>query len=338
MKKTLVAVLLGVFISSMAFGGIFDFFKKGDKEDSQQKKIGIVLSTGGLGDQSFNDSAYRGLKEAEEDFNIEFRYVEPASSAEDEQYLRQFAETDYDLIVGTGFLMANAVEKMATDYPDTQFAIIDSVVDKPNVASLVFKEHEGSFLVGALAAMMTESDVIGFVGGMDVPLIRKFQAGYIQGAKYVNEDIEVLSVYTSGSSNPFNDPVAGKENTLSLIKQDADVIYHAAGGTGMGVIESAKQQEVYAIGVDSNQDPVAPGTVLTSMIKKVDNAVYNVTKDVVNDNFQGGIHSFGVAEEGVGVTDYEFTKDEIGEENIKRVEEIKAKIKSGEIEVSESIE
>lgn len=335
MKKVLTAVLLGVFVSSMAFGGIFDMFNK--KGDSKAKKVGIVLSIGGLGDKSFNDSAYRGLEQARKELGIEFKYVEPASPAEDEQYLRQFAEAGYDLVIGTGFLMADSVKKVAEEYPDLKFAIIDSVIDLPNVASLVFKEHEGSFLVGALAGLMTKSNVVGFVGGMDIPLIRKFQSGYIQGVKYVNPNAKILAVYTSGSSNPFNDPVAGKENALSLIGQGADVVYHAAGGTGMGVIEAAKQKGVFAIGVDSNQDGVAPGTVLTSMIKKVDRAVFETTKAISENNFKSGMNVFGVAEDGVGTTDYEFSKDIIGQTNIDKINQIREDIKSGKIVVKEQV-
>jgi len=337
MKKVLTAVLLGVFVSSMAFGGFFDMFKKKEGAESGAKKIGIVLSIGGLGDKSFNDSAYRGLVQAKKDLAIEFKYVEPGSPAEDEQYLRQFADAGYDLVIGTGFLMKDSVEKVAGEYPDLKFAIIDSVIDLPNVASLVFKEHEGSFLVGALAGLMTKSNVVGFVGGMDIPLIRKFQSGYIQGVKYVNPNAKILGVYTSGSSNPFNDPVAGKENTLSLIGQGADVVYHAAGGTGMGVIEAAKQKGVFAIGVDSNQDGTAPGTVLTSMIKKVDRAVFETTKSITENNFKAGVNVFGVTEDGVGTTDYEFTRDIIGEAKIAKIDQIREDIKTGKIVVKEQV-
>jgi len=294
-------------------------------------KVGLVLSVGGLGDKSFNDSAYRGLADAEKNLGIEFKYVEPASPAEDEQYLREFAENDYDLVVGVGFLMRDALEQVATDFPEVKFALIDETVELPNVSSLLFAEDEGSFLVGALAAMMSETGTVGFVGGMEVPLIKKFQAGFEAGAEYVNGDIKTLGIYTSGP-NPFNDPVRGKENALSLIKQGADVVYHASGGTGVGVIAAAKQSGVYAIGVDSNQDAVAEGVVLTSMIKNVDIAVYNTTKDVIANDFKAGINVLGVAEGGVGTTDFEFTRDAIGEEKLAKLEEIKEKIINKEIQ------
>ncbi len=291
-------------------------------------KVGIVLSSGGLGDKSFNDSAYRGLENAKKDLGIEFKYVEPAYPSEG--YLREYAEAGYDLVIATGFLMKDATEKVAKDFPDVKFALIDEVSTLPNVSSLVFAEDQGSFLVGALAAMMSKTGSVGFVGGMEIPLIQKFQKGYEMGAKYVNPNIKLGSLYTSGS-NPFNDPVRGKENALSLIKQGADVVYHAAGGTGIGVIEAAKEAKVFAIGVDSNQDGIAQGTVLTSMMKYVDVAVYNAVKAVKEGTFKGGEQRFGVKEGGVGTTEFEFTKDAIGADNLAKLEAIKKDIIDGKI-------
>ncbi len=326
-----------LFITMLAMATLFLAACGGKKEEGKEVaaesklNVGIVLSIGGLGDKSFNDSAYRGLEEAKKDLGINFKYVEPASPAEDEQYLREFAENNYDLVIAVGFLMKDATEIVAKDFPNVKFAIIDETVDLPNVTSLLFAEDEGSFLVGALAAMMSETGTVGFVGGMEVPLIQKFQAGYEAGAKYVNPEIKTLSIYTSGP-NPFNDPVRGKENALSLIKQGADVVYHAAGGTGVGVIDAAKEAGVYAIGVDSNQDAVAEGVVLTSMLKNVDVAVYNTVKAVQDGNFKGGIERLGVAEGGVGTTNFEFTKDKIGEDRLAKLDEIKNKIINKEIQ------
>jgi basic membrane protein A len=327
MKKIFTLLTLVSLMLLTACGGKKEAAKTEEKDTI---KVGIVLSTGGLGDKSFNDSAYRGLEMAQKDLGIEFKYVEPASPSEDEGFLREYAENGYDLVIATGFLMKDAAQKVATDFPEVKFAIIDEVIDLDNVSSLVFAEDEGSFLVGAIAGMVSKTGNVGFVGGMEIPLIQKFQRGFEMGAKYVNADAKVGVLYTSGP-NPFNDPVRGKENALSLIKQGADVVYHAAGGTGIGVIDAAKEQGVYAIGVDSNQDGIAPGVVLTSMLKNVDIAVYNTVKDVVEDKFQGGLHRFGVAENGVGTTDFEFTKDIIGEDNIAKLEEIKEAIKNGEI-------
>jgi basic membrane protein A len=326
MRKILTLITLASLFLFAACGG-----NKDKAQDNKETlKVGIVLSTGGLGDKSFNDSAYRGLEMAKEKLGIEFKYVEPASPSEDEGYLREYAEAGYDLIIATGFLMKDACESVAKDFPNVKFAIIDEVIDAENVSSLVFAEDEGSFLVGALAAMMSKNNSVGFVGGMEIPLIQKFQRGFEMGAKYVNPKINLGSLYTSGP-NPFNDPVRGKENAISLIKQGADVVYHAAGGTGIGVIDAAKENKVYAIGVDSNQDGIAPGVVLTSMLKNVDVAVYNTIKDVVEGKFQAGTHRFGVAENGVGTTEFEFTRDIIGEENIAKLEAIKKDIVDGKV-------
>lgn len=331
MKKLLAVVLLGALVSSLAFG--FGFGKKKDKAAKSKKmKVGIVLSIGGLGDKSFNDAAYRGLEMAKDELGINFNYVEPASTAEDEQFLRKYAQAKYDLVIATGFLMKDACEKVAKDFPDVKFAIIDEQINLPNVASLKFKEDEGSFMVGAAAAMVNKSGTVGFVGGMDIPLIRKFQKGFEAGAEYVKPGIKTLSVYTTGS-NPFNDPVQGKENALSLIKQGADVVYHAAGGTGMGVIEAAKESGVYAIGVDSNQDHIAPGVVLTSMLKKVDIAVFRTVKAVKEGTFKGELTEFGLAEDGVGTTNFEFTKDKLPAGTMEKLAEIKEKLINGEITI-----
>ncbi|MGL5545174.1 MAG: BMP family lipoprotein [Cetobacterium sp.] len=297
-------------------------------------RVGIVLSTGGLGDKSFNDAAYRGLEQAQKDLGIEFKYVEPASPAEDEEFLREYAEAGYDLIIATGFQMTESARTVAADYQDVKFLMIDDVVDLPNVKSLVFKEEEGSFLVGVIAGLMTKNNAVGFVGGMENPLIKKFEVGFKQGAEYVNPGVKFFSVYTTGP-NPFNDPVRGKENAISEINQGADVIYHAAGGTGMGVIAAAKEKGVFAIGVDSNQDGVAPGTVLTSMLKNVDVGVYDTVKALTGGEFTEGLTVYGAKENGVGVTEFEFTKEIIGAEKLQKFEEIKAKLMAGEIKVSD---
>lgn len=332
-------------IALMCVFAVFSCGKKSEVADSKALKVGIVLSIGGLGDKSFNDAAFRGLEMAKRDLGIEFNYVEPQSPAEDEQFLRQYAEAGYDLVFAVGFLMKDACEKVAREFPDVKFALIDEVITElPNVASLTFKEHEGSFLVGAIAAMVSKSGTIGFIGGMDVPLIRKFQAGYEQGVRYVNPDAKVIALYTT-SANPFNDPVKGTENTLTLLAQGADVVYHAAGATGVGVFEACKEynekleedKKVWAIGVDSNQDGIVPGTILTSMMKYVDIAVFNTVKDTKEGKFAGKIYSFGVAEGGVGTTDFEFSKDRIPADALTKLKEIEEKIKSGDIKVKETL-
>jgi len=331
MKKILL-LLTVVFTMLLTACGGGDKAAATNETEKKPLNVGIVLSIGGLGDKSFNDSAFRGLTMAKEQLGINFKYVEPASPSEDQQFLREFAENDYDLVIGVGFLMKDSVEAVAKEFPDVKFAIIDEIIDAQNVISLVFAEDEGSFLVGALAGMMTKTNTVGFVGGMEVPLIKKFQRGYEQGAKYINPDIKVITLYTSGP-NPFNDPVRGKENAIAEYEQGADVIFHAAGGTGTGVIEGAKAKGIYAIGVDSNQDAVAPGTVLTSMVKYVDNAVFATVKDVQEGTFKAGTNRFGIANNGVGTTDFEFTKDIIGEEKLQKLEEIKQGIIDGTIKI-----
>lgn len=303
-----------------------------EKSGSQKLKIGIVMSTGGLGDKSFNDSAHRGLEMAKEELGINFKYVEPQTSAEDEQFLREYAEANYDLIIATGFQMRDAAAKVATDYPNIKFLMIDDVIEGENVRNMLFEEAEGSFLVGAVAGMMTKTNVVSFVGGMEVPLIKRFFNGYAEGAKYINPKIKVLSLYVGGQ-NPFNDPVKSKEGTLSQIKAGSDVVYHASGASGIGVIEAAKDKGVYAIGVDSNQDGVAKGVVLTSMVKNIDIVVLETIKALSKGEFKSGTYRYGVKENGVGTTDFMFTKEIVGEANLKKLEEIKEKIKTGEIVV-----
>ncbi|MGL6066037.1 MAG: BMP family lipoprotein [Cetobacterium sp.] len=305
----------------------------GNSLDSFAKlKVGIVLSTGGLGDKSFNDSAYRGLEMAKKDLGIEFKYVEPESALEDEDYLREYADADYDFIIGVGFPMKDAIENVSRDYPDTKFAMIDNTTSESNVKNLLFKEDEGSFLMGALAAMMSKNGVIGFVGAIDIPIINKFKNGYEQGAKYVNPNIKVLSSYLGGTT-AFNDPLKASEMAKMQIKQGADVLYHAAGGSGLGVLSAAKDNGVYGIGVDSDQDDFAKGTILTSMMKNVDIAVYNAVKSILNNEFEGGDFYYGLSENGVGTTDFRNTKDIIGTEKMEKLKAIIEKIKSKEITI-----
>lgn len=332
MKKflVLITVLMGVILT--ACGGSKDENKGSENTKVAPIKVGIVFSVGGLGDKSYNDSAFAGLKKAEKELGVKFKYVEPASPSEDAQFLREFAENNYDLIIGVGFLMKDSVQTIAKEFPKVKFAIIDDIIDEPNVTSLVFAEDEGSFIVGALAGLVTKTNTLGFVGGMEVPLIKKFESGFTQGAHYINKDIKVKVLYTSGP-NPFNDPVRGKENAIAEFNQGADVIYHAAGGTGTGVIAGAKEKGIYAIGVDSNQDALAKGTVLTSMIKKVDNAVFLTVKDVLNNEFKPGINRFGVANNGVGTTDFKYSKEVVTPEIAGKLEQIKNDIISGKIKL-----
>ena len=293
---------------------------------NSKKSVAVVYSTGGKGDKSFNDATFRGLQKAQKELGISFKEYEPKDPAtEAKNALTQFAETgEFDLIIAVGYTMKDSLVAVAKAFPDQKFAIIDeTVTGLPNVASILFKEHEGSFLVGALAGMMDKTGTIGF-------------AGYAQGARYVKPSIKVLPVYIGGS-NSFNDQASAKAKTETLIQQGADVIYHAAGASGLGVFQAVKEKNVYGIGVDSNQDSLYPGTILTSMMKYVDNAVFDVIKTTAEGKFEAKVQTFGIKENGVGTTDFGFTKDKIGEENIKRLEQIKQDIKDGKIVVKSSI-
>ncbi len=311
-----------------------DSVKENVKSDSNMK-VAVVYSTGGLGDNSYNDATKRGLDRAKEELGIDYAGYEPKDpNTEAENKLREFAESgEYSLIIATGFTMKDAVVNVAKDFPEQKFLITDErITDMPNVASLTFKEQEGSFLAGALAAMMSKTGTVGYVGGAEAPVIQKFEIGFEQGAKYVNPQIKFLPVYIGGT-NAFNDPASAKAKSEALIAQGADVIYHASGASGQGVFQAAKDKHIYAIGVDSNQDGLVKGTILTSMIKKIDTGVFDAIKEVKEDKFQGKIYELGLKEDGLELTKFEFTKDQIGEENIKKLDEIKQKIINGEIVV-----
>jgi basic membrane protein A len=305
-------------------------------QDAQEVKPALVYDLGGKFDKSFNEAAYNGAERFREETGIEYRDFEIQNDSQREQAFRKFAREGFNPIVGTGFSMEAAMKEVAAEYPDTKFAIIDMVVDLPNVRSVVFKEEEGSYLVGMLAAMASETGTVGFVGGMDIPLIRKFACGYVQGAKAVNPDITVLQNMTGDTGAAWNDPVRGGELAKSQIEQGADVIYHAAGGTGIGVLQAAADAGKLGIGVDSNQNHLHPGEVLTSMLKRVDNAVYDAFMDVKNGVSMeewSGVKVLGLAEEGVGYALDENNEELVTDEMKAAVEEAKAKIVSGEIEV-----
>ncbi len=301
-------------------------------------KVGLVFDVGGRGDKSFNDAAYAGLQEAEKELGISGEYREPGEGAHREAHLRNFAKGDTDLIIGVGFLFTDEITEMANDFPKKKFACVDYSVteDMPeNLAALTFREEEGSFLVGAIAALTSKTGKIGFVGGVESPLIKKFEAGYIQGAKHVKPDVEVRPVYAGVSDTAFKDPQKGKELANSLYDAGVDIIYHASGSTGLGVFKAAEERKKMAIGVDRDQsDEAAPGVILTSMVKNTDKAVHQVIKETANGKFKGGVHANGLKEGGVGYVYNEKNKDLIGEETHKKVEELKAKIISGEIKVA----
>lgn len=334
MNKNVKMLFAVVVLLSLTLGCI------GQEEEPEQvteeMKFAIVFATGGLGDKSFNDSCYEGAMRIKEEYGIDFDYVEPTAIAEYEGFLRQYARSEaYGIIVSIGFDQADALTVVADEYPNQKFAIVDMVVDKPNVASLVFRENEGAFLVGVAAAEKTQTDKIGFVGGMDIPLIRRFLTGYKYGAEYVNPDIEVSWKYVDN----WSDPAKGKELALAQIDEGVDILLSAAGRSGLGAIEAAYQQGILVIGVDSDQsqtvEGVPPETFLCSMMKRVDIAVYETVKSVILGTFQGGIQSYGVAEDGVGPF---WTLSGQPQELQDKVEELKSKVASGEIQVPTDID
>ena len=258
----------------------------------------LIFDLGGKFDKSFNEMAFTGAQRWAEETGNSFREIELQSEAQREQALRRFAEAGANPIVMAGFAFASALETVADEYPDTKFTIIDMVVDKPNVRSVVFNEHEGSYLVGMMAAQASKSGTVGFIGGMDIPLIRKFACGYVQGAKAVNPDATVIQNMTGTTPAAWNDPVKGSELTKAQIAQGADVVYAAAGGTGIGVLQTAADEGILSIGVDSNQNYMHPGKVLTSMMKRVDNAVYDAFTQ--GENLETGFNVMGLSNGGVG--------------------------------------
>ncbi|MEX0955193.1 MAG: BMP family ABC transporter substrate-binding protein [Rhizobiaceae bacterium] len=292
----------------------------------------LLFDLGGKFDKSFNEASYGGAEKFKEETGIEYVEFEISNDAQREQALLRFAEDGRNPIVMAGFSWAAALEKVAAQFPDTDFAIIDMVVDLPNVRSVVYNEHEGSYLVGILAAMASDTDKVGFVGGMDIPLIRKFACGYVGGAKAAGAT-EVIQNYTGDTPAAWNDPTKGGEITKSQMSQGADVVYAAAGGTGVGVLQAAADAGNLAIGVDSNQNYMHPGKVLTSMLKRVDVAVYDAFMDAKNSEFTGGINVLGLAENGVGYAVDEHNEALITDEMKSAVEEAKAKIIAGDIEV-----
>lgn len=326
------ACLSGLLIAvalAMGCGGGGEYQSEGD-----EFRVGMVFDVGGKGDKSFNDSAYEGMMRAAGELPIRVSEFEPGQDADRELGLRKLAARGYDVVIGVGFLFTDAIRSVAGDYADVSFVLVDGyITDLPNVASLVFREHEGSFLVGALGALASHSGVLGFVGGMDVPLIHKFEAGYRAGAQHVRSETRVLVGYAGVRPEAFADPVRGKEIALSQIGQGADVIFHASGVTGLGVIEAAREKGKLAIGVDSNQNGVAPGTVLTSMIKRVDNAVYRMILDAHRGEFQGGLVEFGLAEEGIGFAVDEHNRSLLTDAMLERATELSDSILGGWISV-----
>ncbi len=292
----------------------------------------VVFDMGGKFDRSFNEGIYSGVERFREETGISYAEFEVTNESQREQALRRMARGGSDIVIAVGFAQAPALEVVAREFPDTKFTLIDMVVDLPNVQSVVFNEHEGSFLVGMLAAMASD-DAVGFVGGMDIPLIRKFACGYEQGVHYVDPDMEVYQNMTGTTPSAWNDPSRGGELARSQFDRGADVVYAAAGGTGTGVYQAAADAGKLAIGVDSNQNYLHPGTMLTSMLKRVDVAAYDAFTGAQNGTWEPGIRVLGLAEEGVGWALDEHNESLITQEMKYAIQAASSAIISGEISV-----
>ncbi|SIS66518.1 nucleoside-binding protein [Roseivivax lentus] len=294
----------------------------------------LIYDLGGKFDKSFNEAAFNGATRWAEETGGEFRDIELQSEAQREQALRRFAEAGFNPVVTTGFSMSTPITNVAADYPDTKFVTIDGYVDPeahPNVKSILFAEHQGSYLVGMMAAMASESGTVSFVGGMDIPLIRKFACGYAQGVKAVNPDATVIANMTGTTPAAWNDPVKGSELTKAQISQGSDVVFAAAGGTGLGVLQTAEDEGILSIGVDSNQNYLHPGSVLTSMLKRVDVAVFESME--AGADLETGVEVLTLAEDGVGYAMDENNASLVSEEMQAAVEEAKAAIIAGDLAV-----
>jgi len=300
---------------------------------AQDFKPALVFDLGGKFDKSFNEAAYNGAEQFKKETGVDYLEFEVTNESQREQSLRRLAQRGATVIVATGFAQAPALKTVAAEFPDVKFTLIDDVVDLPNVQSIVFKEHEGSFLVGVAAAMASKTGKVGFVGGMDIPLIRKFACGYVQGAKYANADAQVFENMTGTTGDAWNDPTKGGELARSQFDRGADVVYAAAGGTGLGVYQAAKDSGKLAIGVDSNQNYLHPGTMLTSMLKRVDLAVYNAFKTAQDGSWKPGLQVLGLAEDGVGWALDEYNQSLVTEEMKAKVEQAKKDIVAGTIQV-----
>jgi basic membrane protein A len=305
--------------------------------------VGVVFDMGGRGDKSFNDGAYLGAERAVKELGARVRFIEPGEGSDREAGLRLLAAEGMDLVIGVGFIFTDDLTQLAKEYPNTRFAGVDYSVatdnagtiipPPPNLAALKFREEEGSFLVGALAGLVGKSKKVGFVGGMNFPLIHKFEMGYKAGVKAVCPDCEVIAQYAGVTPEAFRNPGKGKELALSQYQQGVNVIFHASGSTGLGVFEAARQTGKLAIGVDADQYNEAPGYVLTSMVKGVDNATFDVIKRVQDGRFKGGIYQYGLAENGVGYV-YDANNEKLIPADVRaRLEQLKQEIIAGRIKV-----
>jgi basic membrane protein A len=328
-------------LANLALLGVGAAFHSGggDRAAGKRLRVGLVLDVGGLGDKSFNDAAHAGLMRAEQELDVEVRFIEPGDGSDREAAMRQLAAGGFDLVFGVGFIFTDDIRNAATRFPQVKFGCIDYAIapgqppPPENLVALKFREEEGSFLVGALAALVSKSKRLGFVGGMDIPLIHKFEAGYRAGAKEVCADCVVYAAYAGTEPRAFADPTTGKELALAQINRGADVVFHASGKTGTGVFNAVRERGKFAIGVDSDQFHEAPCCILTSMVKGVDLAVYETIRKVIAGEFKGGVVELGLAEDGVGYVYDERNAKWIPQAARDRVEALRRKVIEGAIKV-----
>lgn len=349
MKKLVSLLLAGVMVLSLAACGTSSSSSKpGESKTEESKsqdassgeeskpadassiKVGMITDTGGIHDNSFNQSSWEGLQKAETELGITVNYLESKTDADYSTNIETFVDEEYDLIICVGFMLASATREAAEKYPDQKFAILDdsSCADLDNVACLMFEQAQASYLVGVVAGMMTESNTCGFVIGSNTEVMNQFGYGYIAGILDTNPDAKVLQY----NANAFGDAAVGKTAAVDMITKGADVVFHAAGGTGLGVIEACKENDVWAIGVDSDQNHLAPNNVVTSAMKRVDNASYKVAEDVLKGTFESGVQTFSLKDGGVDIAP---TDTLLPDEVKTAVQEVKEKILSGEIVVPE---
>lgn len=320
-----------------AGGGTMSSAEPANAAKGKTIKAGLITDVGGVNDRSFNTLAWEGLQQADKELGAEIKYIESKQNADYVTNISRFAKSGYDVVFAVGFLMQDALKEVAPKYPNVKFAIIDGdAPDLPNCVSYKFREEEGSFLAGALAGAMTKSNVVGFVGGMEMPLIKKFEAGYKAGVRTTNPKADVKVGY----AGKFDDPQKGQEIALSQMGANADILYHAAGQTGVGVIKAVQNKGAgfYAIGVDKDQDGEAPGRVLTSMVKRVDVAVLDVCKQVANGSFKPGTVVLGLKEDGVGLSKMQYTKKDVPPATLAKVDDLKQQIIAGSLRPPATLE
>lgn len=298
-------------------------------------RIALILDKGGKDDKSFNSAAFKGATDAKQKLGIFLKEVEAGDDSLFEPAMRSFAAKKFDLIIGIGIAQAQTIKKLSKELPNQKFAIVDAPVDSSNVAALVFQEHEGSFLVGYIAGLKTTTGTVGFLGGMDIPLIRRFELAYKQGAEAAKPGIKVLTNYISATSDAWNNPTKARELAENQYNRGADIIFVAAGASNNGCFDAAEKAKKFAIGVDSNQNWIKPGRILTSMLKRVDRAVYEVIEDLQSGKFKGGIRSFGMRNDGIGWALDQYNEKLFTAVEIKKINAIKKDIITGKINIKD---